>query len=174
MSVLTAAESGLVVPVPEAEAAVGPIREAWDRSAAVGVPAHITLLYPFFPPAEIDDGLVARVADALGGHPPFEFELRATARFPGVLYLVPHPAAPFTALTLALAAAFPAFPPYRGVHAEVVPHLTVADRPGAPVDRLEDDVAGSLPIAARAREVHLVACGDDGIWRTWAVVPLRA
>jgi hypothetical protein len=40
-------ESALVVLVPEAEAATKPFRDQYDPAAAAGVPAHITLLYPF-------------------------------------------------------------------------------------------------------------------------------
>ena len=39
-------ESALVVLVPEAERLVKPFCERYDPSAAAGVPAHITLLYP--------------------------------------------------------------------------------------------------------------------------------
>ena len=45
-------ESALVVLVPEADPLVGPFRSFFDPSAALGVPAHVTLLYPFVEPAE--------------------------------------------------------------------------------------------------------------------------
>jgi hypothetical protein len=35
------------VPLLEAEAVVGDLRARLDRSAGWGVPAHVTLLYPF-------------------------------------------------------------------------------------------------------------------------------
>ena len=40
----------------ETEQAVGPFRARYDRAAAWGVPAHVTVLYPFLPPSRIDDG----------------------------------------------------------------------------------------------------------------------
>jgi hypothetical protein len=40
--------------VPEAEPLVKPFRDRYDPSAAAGVPAHITLLYPFKHPDEAD------------------------------------------------------------------------------------------------------------------------
>ena len=43
-------ESALLVAVPAAEPAVAAHRSRLDTSAAVGVPAHITVLYPFLPP----------------------------------------------------------------------------------------------------------------------------
>jgi hypothetical protein len=42
-------QSALLLPVPAAEAAVGPYRALLDPSARDGVPAHITVLYPFLP-----------------------------------------------------------------------------------------------------------------------------
>jgi hypothetical protein len=51
-------ESALVVLVPEAEVLVKPFRDRFDPLAAAGVPAHITLLYPFKHP----DGLPPRAS----------------------------------------------------------------------------------------------------------------
>lgn len=47
------AESALVVTVPEAERYVSGLRERFDPSARLVVPALITLLYPFAEPREI-------------------------------------------------------------------------------------------------------------------------
>ena len=44
-----AAESAVLVPVPEAERAVSRHRARLDGAAARGVPAHVTVLYPFVP-----------------------------------------------------------------------------------------------------------------------------
>ena len=51
-------ESALMVLVPEAESLVKPFRDRYDPSAAAGVPAHITLLYPFKHPDEIDQTVI--------------------------------------------------------------------------------------------------------------------
>jgi hypothetical protein len=45
--------SALIVEVPAAEPAVARRRERLDSSAPLGVPAHITVLYPFLPPGAI-------------------------------------------------------------------------------------------------------------------------
>ena len=39
----------LVILVPEAESMVKAFRERYDPAAQAGMPAHITLLYPFVP-----------------------------------------------------------------------------------------------------------------------------
>src|ERR1051325_8060387 len=52
---MSSSESALVVLVPEAEVFAKPFRDQYDPSAAAGMPAHITLLYPFKAPDEVDD-----------------------------------------------------------------------------------------------------------------------
>ena len=74
-------ESGIILPVPEAEPIVQALRLDHDPSARLGVPAHITLLYPFAPP-EVALGLgddLARLFDRFGR---FEFSLVDVGRFP--------------------------------------------------------------------------------------------
>jgi hypothetical protein len=61
-----AAESAVLVPVPEAERAVGGHRDRLDRAAAWGVPAHVTVPYPFVAPPAITATVIAGLADAVG------------------------------------------------------------------------------------------------------------
>jgi hypothetical protein len=66
-----------------------------------------------------------------------------------VLWLAPEPGRPFRALTTALHAAFPEYPPFGGVHLDVVPHLTVGDRPPGglvALEAAEADVCPALPV----------------------------
>jgi hypothetical protein len=56
-------QSALLLAVPAAEAAAGPHRARLDASARDGVPAHITVLYPFLPPAEIGPHVLAGLYD---------------------------------------------------------------------------------------------------------------
>jgi hypothetical protein len=44
--------SAAVLLVPEAEPVVGVTRARYDRSGRWGVPAHVTVLFPFVPPTE--------------------------------------------------------------------------------------------------------------------------
>src|SRR5437870_4853994 len=119
-------ESALVVPVPEAEPVVGRWRAGRDPSARAGLPAHITLLYPFVPPPLLDTAVDDAVADALATFHAFPFRLARTATFPGVLYLAAEPAQPFVDLTNVMTRRWPEHPPYEGRYDDVVPHLTVA------------------------------------------------
>ena len=75
------------------------------------------------------------------------------------VWLAPRPDAPFRALTKAVSAAFPGYLPYGGAYDDVVPHLTVGDRPAGGVTELraaEADVLRCLPIHARISRVWLM------------------
>jgi 2'-5' RNA ligase len=98
----SSSESVLVALVPEAEALVKPFRDRYDPSAAAGMPAHVTLLYPFKLPDELDDALLANLRHCFARFAPFRFALTSISRFPvEVLYLAPEPDEPFRRLTLA-------------------------------------------------------------------------
>ena len=169
-------QSALVVLVPEAEPLVAGLRAAHDPAAAAGVPAHITILFPFAPPAQIDDDAIDRLRAIFGAHRSFEYRLVGIGGFPGLVYLAPDPEDPFRALTLALQEDFPDYPPYEGRHPVVVPHLTVgtsADE-GA-LERIARDLASSaegvLPIPARATGIALMD-NTPGPWRVVTMFPL--
>lgn len=158
---MPAPESALVVLVPEAEGLVGPFRARHDAAAVAGMPAHVTLLYPFKPPHEIDAEVRSALRRDFAQFAPFAFTLAALRRFPGTLYLAPEPEEPFRALTLAIWRRFPETPPYGGVHPTIVPHLTVAQ----PADEAQfDPIAEAFtatarrtpPIRAKASEVVLM------------------
>jgi hypothetical protein len=138
---------------------VKPFRDRYDPSAAQGVPAHITLLYPFKPPAEIDGATLDTLRKCFEGTSPIRFSLVEPRRFPGVLYLAPAPDDPFRQLTLTLWRRFPETPPYGGKHSTVIPHLSIACiEDSAQLDRIaiEFRQAACLPIVAVATEAVLL------------------
>jgi 2'-5' RNA ligase len=154
--------TALIVVVPEAEPAVSALRLEHDWSAARGVPAHITILFPFADGADVDE---AALAEAVAPVPAFDFELDYVDRFDdGPVWLHPEPSAPFSELIDAVWRRFPDYAPYEGAHDVVIPHLTVSDVP------IEIDVA--LPISATAREVTLIEEAADGRWSVRRVFPL--
>jgi 2'-5' RNA ligase len=166
-------ESALTVLVPDAEPLVKPFRDRYDPSAAAGVPAHITLLYPFKHPDEIDQTVVDDLRRSFHRRAPFRFSLVSIRRFPdAVLYLAPEPDEPFRDLTSAIWLRYPQTPPYGGKWPNVVPHLSVASVGNEqPLDLVSDDFAraaqGKLPIRATANGVVLMEKRSDR-WLTRA------
>ena len=130
-------ESAVLIPVPETERIVSGHRRRLDRAAVWGVPAHVTVLYPFAAPSAITDATIAALADAVRSVSAFDCEFPATAWFgQEVVWLAPQPEEPFRALTQVVSAAFPGYLPYDGAFDEIVPHLTVGDRPAGGVTEL--------------------------------------
>jgi 2'-5' RNA ligase len=158
-------ETAVVVPVPGAEHVVGRFRAIHDSSALVGMPAHITLLFPFLPEEQLRDGAVVALRRLFSSWPPVSVEFRRTGRFPGVVYLVPEPVDMFVRLTDALVELWPEAPPYGGAYNDVVPHLTVAaDCTEEAADSVEQELRRCLPLEASLEGAALYAF--DGV--SWA------
>ena len=149
-------QSALIVPVPSAEPAVAKWRARHDPSAALGMPAHVTVLYPFLAPQAITPAVERDLESVLS-----PFSTLSTSGSPGwiafhgVLYLEPEPAEPFRELTSALHERWPDHPPYGGAFETVVPHVTVVQGPEPP--EVERELEQAAPIEAEAREVWLMA-----------------
>jgi hypothetical protein len=157
-------ESALLVPVPEAEPCVQRHRFRYDSVALRGVPAHITLLFPFMPPSAITESTKDAVREVLVPFSGFSFRLDRLERFPeGACYLAPDPGEPFVRLTRAISGRFPGYPPYGGAHADVIPHLTVAQNPDMPADEIAE-IERHLPIACLAHEAWLMVEDESHDW----------
>jgi 2'-5' RNA ligase len=71
-------------------------RQHLDAAATWGVPAHVTVLYPFVEPAQVNDDLVATLVRAARSVASFECRFERTRWFgDDVLWLDPNPAEPF-------------------------------------------------------------------------------
>jgi 2'-5' RNA ligase len=169
------AESVLLVSVPPAGPAVARYRSRLDSSAPLGVPAHVTVLYPFLPPPEVSADVLASLSRLFASVGRFRFLLDRTGWFDDrVLWLGPRDPAPFRALTQLVFSAFPSCPPYGGQFPDVVPHLTVGDvGPLADLHAAEEAVRPYLPIPWEATEVTLmIGLPTGGLWTTVAAFPL--
>jgi len=167
----SASETALIVAVPEAEPAVAAHREKLDRAAAWGVPAHVTVLYPFAPLRGLDLGLLGAVAGRVAR---FEMTLRRLGWFgERVVWLDPEPAEPFRRLTAEIMSYFPGVQPYGGVHDEVIPHLTIGhDHPSAVLRAAGAAVLAHGPIHARVTSMRLITGpAGRGPWSTVAEFP---
>ncbi|MFJ4585624.1 2'-5' RNA ligase family protein [Streptomyces echinatus] len=158
-------QTGLIVRISDAEPAVRAWRERFDPSAQAGVPAHITVLFPFLDESRIDARVCSALADTLGSHHAFDLRFESCGRFPGVLYLAPEPGTQLRRLTEVIADRWPEAPPYGGQFAEIVPHLTVADgQDDAVLDEIEAELLGRLPFTARVSSVELMV-HDGAKWQ---------
>jgi hypothetical protein len=159
--------TALIVPVPEAEPLVHPLRLRFDATTALGVPAHITTLVPFMAPDLVTEEVLHRLSTLCAAVGRFDYTLARVGRWPQTTYLAPAPAQPFVRLTEAVVAAFPGFAPYGGAHPEIVPHLTVADGSAESADDCERALrrqTADLPIRCVARWVELIE-NASGRWR---------
>jgi len=173
------AATAIVVPVLEAEPSVDCWRRRYTQDGADGMPPHVTLLYPFVDDRVLVGGHVCGIRRVLACFAPLDFELRGFAEFPStegapVLYLEPDPTEPFLEMTAAIARVFPDYPPYEGVHEEVVPHLTVAaDAPDDYYAAAEHALPTFLPIRDVVREAWLIGHTPEQPWHTLWRLPLR-
>jgi hypothetical protein len=158
-------ETGLVIPLPEIDDFVQRWRP-YDAVPLSGVPAHITALYPWIPPP-VPNADLESLADLVVGFEPFDFDLTEVRWFGAeVVYLAPEPAGPFTALTRAVAAAWPDHPPYEGAFGDPVPHVTLVH--GGTIEHMTaagEAAASLLPVRCRAAELWLLSGGwDPSVW----------
>jgi len=165
------AQSAFILCVREAEPFVAALRERFDPVALLGVPAHITLLFPFASPERITPAMFEEARAIAQSVRVFPFRLARIERFPDTLYLAPEPVGPFVELTERLARQFPEFPPDEGKFDTIIPHLTVAQ--GTPEQLREAE--GELREHWSSKGIEVPACthvslieNSSGVWK-----PLR-
>jgi 2'-5' RNA ligase len=173
----TLSRTALLVAVPAAEPVVGRHRRVLDHTAGWGIPAHVTVLYPFVPPDQVDAAVLAAVQEAVAAVAPFDCSFSRVEWFADqVVWLAPDDDRPFRALTGAVFERFPACPPYRGAIPDPTPHLTVGDTRLADLAAMQQaatEVQEELPVTARIDRVTLMAGTDEaGSWRTVAEFPV--
>ena len=159
--------TALVIVIDDADPFDEVRRELMPAMVAAGIPFHVTLLSPF---GEQGDEARAFFVERA----PFEFELTRVATFPRVLYLAPEPDEELLALMGALHERFPEWPPYGGIHEEVIPHATLGEDVDAAAvrDEIEQRLAPHLPHRCYAREVTLLEESAPDRWRERERFPL--
>ena len=167
-------ETAVLLAVPEADGLVGPWRAKADPSAALGVPAHVTLLYPFLPVDRVDAGVLAELQWFFRHVDPFGVRFDDLGEFHegGVVYLDPADD-DLDQLIRALSRRWPECPPYGGVFDAVHAHLTVVQSTDAAL-RAEAaaGVRAGLPLEADVRQAELWSEGPDGRWSCREAFPL--
>ncbi len=157
----------LLIPVPESETIVGKWRKKYDPSEIHGIPAHITLLFPFKNPQDINSVVIHQLKNLFIKVKKFSFTLSKINTFPGVIFLEPEPKDPFISLTEEIARLFPENPPYEGKFDTINPHLTIGHKFNKQVDinkvqeKIAHNIQQKLPIKAVAEEVCLMEKVDE-------------
>ncbi|HEX5013918.1 MAG TPA: 2'-5' RNA ligase family protein [Candidatus Limnocylindrales bacterium] len=165
-------ESAIVVRI-RVPASIDRVRRAHDRAARLGVPAHVTILYPFVPASELMPAIREDLRQIAGEFRAFDVTFTTAARWPGLVYLEPRPSSPFTALIDRVAACFPEHPPYAGAISEVIPHVTVVENDEVPLDVILSAAQAALPFEGRAEALDVLAQTDSGRWRRRWRIPFR-
>ena len=163
----------LLIPVPQVEITVGKLRNKYDRSSHLGIPSHITVLFPFMQSERIDNKVINQLKLVFGNIRSFEYKLSKVFNFPGVIYLQPNPRQSFIKLTKEVFKLFPKYPPYEGKFPKINPHLTLVDfsYTKKAVDNfdkikyeIKKDMALKLPIKTTANCVWLMERRKTGQW----------
>jgi 2'-5' RNA ligase len=139
------------------------------------VPAHVTLLYPFVAPEQLDRSVRAAIEAVAALHAPFSYHLAGRATWPDTIYVSVDPVEPFVALQGDLAAAFPEYPIYgQTATFDFVPHVTIAEGAAAgDPSALASPAWASLPHRAKASALELIARVGNAPWRTVWRIELR-
>ena len=167
----TEATSAVVVRVP-LPPALARLRARWDWAASVGVPPHVTIVFPFLPADRLTPDVRRTLVAVAARQRPFDVRFARVERFPTVVYLAPQPSAPFTRLTEAVIDRFPDFPPYGGAFEEVIPHLTITESGDAPFDDIAVLAQAELPFSHRVTRLEVLAEGTEGRWHGLWRIPL--
>jgi 2'-5' RNA ligase len=161
-------ESVVLVPV-DAGPLVQELRLQYDPSAKAGIPAHITLMFPFLPTDELAEDRISALEALIGEFDRFEFSLTRVHEFAqGVVYLDPEPATPFIQLTKKITEMFGMLPFGGEFGTTPVPHLTLTT-PESGMTRVQiaTQVEPLLPIRIVADTAWLLI-GENST--TWTIV----
>jgi 2'-5' RNA ligase len=165
-------QTAIIIPVGAAEPIVGCWRTQFDPAAAAGVPAHVTIIYPFLSQQDLDDDVLCELRRLVAQHPSFTVTFASCGQFPDVLFLVPDPDDPFRRLTAEVFQRWPDAPPYAGLITDPIPHLTITHG-ASPRQEAEAKAAvtARLPFTCTIHEAWLI--GFDGTrWAHWESLPL--
>lgn len=165
-------QSALILPVLPVDPLARPYRKQYTKDGAMGLPAHVTLLFPFFDQAAWTEERQSQLETAAAAIEPFEYQLIGLNRFAdkGVLYLEPDNQPALLNLIHTIAALFPQLPPYEGrvALAEIRPHVSIAAaETDAELDTIEAEfrkaIEVSLPWTIKADQIWLVVTAG-GQW----------
>jgi hypothetical protein len=157
-------ESAVIVPLLQADALLRAWKPRWEPPAPVGIPACVTLAYPFLTPDELGPAALSGLAAVFAAQPPLTVRLAGVTRWPGLVVLLPDPAEQFVALAEQVQARFPTSRTPGG--GTLVPHVTaLRSRDDHALDEAASELAAKLPLDVNIAEAWLVqAAGGKRAW----------
>ncbi len=163
----------LIVPPRPVQSFAFPIRETHDAESFNRVPAHITLLYPFVPPDQVEEAekVLAKICKKCT---PFMLTLDRYGQFEDALFLEPSQPEKIIELFTKISEAFPDYPPYEGERGKGFhPHLTLAklDKP-AQAKKIKLPPEPEFTFEVKQIHIYLGAPDDDTPFIPRAVIPL--
>ncbi|MFW6282150.1 MAG: 2'-5' RNA ligase family protein [bacterium] len=134
-------------------------RKKYIKSPGKAVPFHITLMYDFLLPHEIDKSVINKLNSIAKSIPKFNFYAKPLSSFPAnkVLYLSPSPVTPIEELTEKLYNTFPNYS-YKKRGFPIF-HMTIAL--GNPIEETQDIIKeyfqqfGEEPLALKAGSIGI-------------------
>jgi 2'-5' RNA ligase superfamily len=162
--------TALVIEVPGAEALLDVARRVNPALVRPGLPAHVTVLYPFLPVAELTDDVDAAVRAIAASVTVTEVRLTELVSALGFVAMAAPELQP---VADAAYAEWPGVQPYGGRFGPKPPvHLTIAM--GGTEDELAQVVAQTreaIPVIDQPEAVHLVVLTEQG-WQLRLSAPL--
>ena len=144
-------------------------RQKYIINPGKSIPIHITMLYNFFLPDEINENIINKLKEIAKGTPKFQFMAKPLSSFPTskVLYLNPSPLTPIEELATRLYEAFPNF--YNSQYGFPVFHMTIAlGNQEEEINRIVDEYFKRFDKPFKFKAGHLgiyVQYGDE--WREY-------
>lgn len=151
-------QTAVVIPVPDAEPLLTAVTRHYPEAVRGGVPAHVSLLYPFVPADQLDTQVIARLSGLFDAQPVISTTFRTIGRHDGFVCLRPDPPTMLDGVTTTIRQTWPSLTPYNGRYGDVAAHLTVAiHTSSARAAEIERTLLPTyLPVEAELREAWLV------------------
>ncbi len=162
-------QSVILIPIPSADPVIGEWRKKYDHVALHGIPAHITLLFPFKESSQITQEIIKKLEGIFLKVKQFPFTLDRINTFPNVIFLDPNPRDEFIKLIEAIVHIFPENSPYEGKYSSINPHATIAqisdiEKTDSLKKQIEEDISINFPIQCLAKEAWLMIEDEKGEW----------
>jgi hypothetical protein len=120
----TEGRTGLVIPVPAADALLEMVEARHPGSVRQGVPAHVSLLYPFLGMTELDERDTEVLRELFIQQEPMRVGFGECYRRGGFVALRPDSIEGLSDLRDKIRRRWPEVVPYEGIYGDVEPHLS--------------------------------------------------